>query len=904
MIFQHSRENHDSFITIENNFTQMKKVLFLLIAFISVGFATAYAQKQIKGRVKDEKAKPLPSVMVSLKDEGGNTLGFSRTNEKGDFAINVDDLGTDLVLELSVLGFEKKTVTVNDLNKLYEVTLVEKEINLKTVEVKNRPRLSSNGDTLNYKTSDFSDKQDRSIGDVLKKMPGIEVAENGKISYNGKNISNMYIDGDNLLEDKYGIGTKAIPHGAVDKVQVIEKDQPIKMLQKNNTSDDVALNLVIKDEAKLKVMGEVKAGLGTPERFDGNVNAMLFNKKVKFLNNLKGNNIGIDPGIDLTSFNPLATDNSKPSNLLSAGAAGVPTLPQNRSLFNKAGQANLNNLFKFNNDLQLRANVSYLYDERKQVYNKSSETRLGNQTISYQENQDNFLNPQKLRGQFTLNGNTNGYYFNNMFVAEYNPTRTNSNVFINGIGAFQSLKQDMFTLSNDLGYRKKLKSGNIVHLSSSISRTTQPETLNIRPGLNEDILNNGTPYAGLNQYLELPTLYTNNFASMAFPKGNFVQTYRAGFLLQHQNLSTNLSKIQNNGSSELAAPGTLNNLDWLRSRVYVENTYEYTTDKITAAVRIPLSYNTISYDDANHNVDKSLDRFFVNPSISLRYQTSPENYVSAAYSFRNNLGTIDDVYSGTVLRNYRSLFANNAPISESSLHGISGTFNFRKAIEMIFGNISVNYSTTSLNTISSFTLTNNTQQRIVLPLENQMKNLGMNTGLSKYLFSLKSTVNGGFSYSHSQFQQLQNNQLFPFEADNFIYKAGIEAKLTKFMNFTYNSTFSNSKNKASGTNISTNYQQLRQQSGLAVTVFKSVLLSLSAEHIFTQQSSQADLKYLFADFNIRYKVLKLKTDLEFGITNLTNVKRFEAINVSANSLTIGTYEIPGRVAMFRATFNY
>lgn len=886
------------------NTQKMKKVLFLLIALIGMGTSIAFAQKQIKGNVKDEKAKPIPSVMVSLKDKEGNTVAFSRTNEKGDFTINVDPVGTGLTLEFSTLGFEKKSIAVTDLNKPYQVVLAESEIALKTVEVKNRPKLSSNGDTLNYKTSDFSDKQDRSIGDVLKKMPGIEVAENGKISYNGKNISNLYIDGDNLLEDKYGIGTKSIPHGAVDKVQVIENDQPIKMLRKNNTSEDVALNLVIKDEAKLKVMGDIKAGVGTPERFDGNFNAMMFNKKVKFLNNLKGNNIGIDPGIDLTSFNPLATDNSKPSNLLTAGAAGVPTLPQSRTLFNKAGQANLNNLFKFNNDLQLRANVSYLYDERKQVYNKSSETRLGGQTISYQENQDNSLNPQKLRGQFTLNGNTDGYFFNNALVVEYNPNRTNSNVFINGVGAFQSLSQDMFTLSNDLGYRKKLKSGNIFHLSSSLSRSSQPETLSIKPGLNEDILNNGMPYNSLNQYLKLPTWYTNNAISMAFPKGNFVQTYRAGFLLQQQNLETELNKIQNDGRSELAIAGSLNDLDWFRSKTYLENSYEYTTDKITATVRIPLSYNTISYDDANHAVNKKLERFFVNPSVYFKYQTSPENYVSANYGYRNSLGTIDDVYYGAVLRNYRSLFANNAPVSESATHAIAGSFNFRKAIQMVFGNIGVAYSTTNLNTISAYTLTNNTQQRIVLPLENQMKTLSLNSGLSKYLFALRSTVNAGFNYSHNQYQQLQNNELLPFESDTYTYKAGIEAKLTKFMNFSYNGTFSNNKNKTVSNGISTNYQQLRQQAGLTVTMLKSVFLNFSAEHIFTQQSSQPDLKYLFADFNVRYKILKLKTDLEFGITNLANVKRFEAINVSANSLTVGTYEIPGRVAMVRATFNY
>jgi hypothetical protein len=882
----------------------MKKVLFLLISLFSLCLLSANAQKQIKGKVKDQHAKPIPSVMVSLKDKEGNTLGFSRSNEKGDFNLSTEEAGTDLFLEFSILGYEKKNLSLTDLSKNPEVTLSESQINLKTVEVKNRPRLSSNGDTLSYKTSDFSDKQDRSIGDVLKKMPGIEVAENGKISYNGKNISNMYIDGDNLLEDKYGIGTKSIPHSAVDKIQVIEKDQPVKMLQKNNTSDDVALNLVIKDEAKLKVMGDIKAGLGTPDRFDGNANAMLFNKKVKFLNNIKGNNIGIDPGLDLMAFNPLGSENTKPSNLLSAGAAGVPVLPQNRTLFNKAGQANFNNLFKFKNDLQLRANVSYLYDERKQVYNKSSETILAGQTFAYQENQDNYINPQKLRGQFTLNGNTDDYYFNNAFIAEYLPVRTNSNVFINGVGAFQSLKQDMFTLSNDLAYRKKLKSGNILHFSSSLSRSTQPENLDIKPGLNQDILNNGNPYNSLNQFLDLPTFYTNNFVSMAFPKGKFVQTYRAGFLVQQQTLESTLNKTQTSGLTELATANSLNDLKWLRSKWYVENVYEYTSDKLTASLRIPASYNTINYKDSNHNLDENVNRFFVNPYLNIKYQTSPENYVNFAYAFRNNLGTIDDLYNGIVLRNYRSFFANNAPLSENSQHGFSGSFNFKKAIDMIFGNVSLSYNITDMNTISSFTISNNSQVRVVLPLENQMKSLGLNTGLSKYLFSLRSTVSAGFAFSRSEYQQLQNGQLLPFESDAYSYKAGIEAKLNKFMNFSYNGTFSNSINKAKGTGVSTNYQQLRQQGGLAITMFKSVFLNLSAEHIFTHQSSQPDLKYLFADANIRYKVLKLKTDLEFGITNIANVKRFEAINVTANSLTVGTYEIPGRVAMLKATFNY
>jgi hypothetical protein len=887
----------------------MNKLTLITLFFLLLGLTSAYAQKQIKGKVGDTKGQAIVSANINLKDKEGSILSFTRTNAKGEYTLSFTEDEKELTLEATTIGFAKKIIPITDLNKSYNLTLEEDQINLKTVVVKNRPSLTANGDTLNYKTSDFADKQDRSIGDVLKKMPGIEVAENGKISYNGKNISALYQDGDNLLDDKYGIGTKAIPHGAVDKVQVIENDQPIKMLRKNNMSDDVAINLVLKDEARLKAMGDIKAGLGTPDRFDGEANAMLFKKKVKFINNIKGNNIGIDPGIDVTSFNmsdyQRRIDNDKPGSFLSAGAAGVPTLPQNRSLFNKAGLANLNNLFKLNGDLQVKANISYLYDQRSQVYNKFSETYLPNQTIRYTELQENAINPQKFQSKLNINSNAENYYLNNNFIADYAVNKTNSGVVINNLGAGQALSQKNFELSNEFNYRKKLKSQNTINLYSYLNRSSQPEILNIRPGLNEDILNNGTPFAGLDQYVKLPSWYTNNYVSFGFVRGKFTQSYRTGFNLQHQELNSELFRIQNNQTTELISADMTNNLSWLKGKMYVDGTYEYSSEKLKATLSLPLSYQSIAYDDPTKNVDKSLNKVFINPAFNVKYQTSTENYINANYAFKNELGGLDDVYTGTILKNYRSLFANNAPISERKTHAMGASFNFRRAMQMFFFNAGINYSNTTLNTISSYTLSNNIQQRIVLALENQVKSLSAQANASKYLFSLRSTVNAGLSYTNSQFDQLQNNTLLPFDSKTMAYKAGIESKLTNFMTISYNANYSTTENKlVSATARKTNYQQIRQQSNLTLTAFKSVFMRVSAEHMYTKQSNETDLSYLFADFNVRYRFTKLKTDLELGITNLANIKKFEAINVSANSLTNGTYYIPGRVALLKATFNY
>jgi hypothetical protein len=208
----------------------MKGAIIFLLSFLFS--LSAFAQKQLKGKVSDAKGKPIASASVNLKDKEGNILGFTRSDDKGNFILSFTEENNNLSIEATMIGYAKQVVLVSELSKNYELKLVDTEINLKTVVVKNRPSLTVKGDTINYKTSDFADKQDRSIGDVLRKMPGIDVAENGKVSYNGKSISNLYIDGDNVLDDKYSIGTKSIPHGAVDKVQVIENDQPVKMLRK------------------------------------------------------------------------------------------------------------------------------------------------------------------------------------------------------------------------------------------------------------------------------------------------------------------------------------------------------------------------------------------------------------------------------------------------------------------------------------------------------------------------------------------------------------------------------------------------------------------------------------------------------------------------------------------------
>lgn len=102
-----------------------------------------------------------------------------------------------------------------------------KAIELKEVAVKPSAIWKRN-DTINYSVAELKSAQDRTIGDLLKKLPGVEVSKSGAISYNGKPINKFYIEGLDLLESKYSIATNNLPVDEVSTVQLLENHQFIK----------------------------------------------------------------------------------------------------------------------------------------------------------------------------------------------------------------------------------------------------------------------------------------------------------------------------------------------------------------------------------------------------------------------------------------------------------------------------------------------------------------------------------------------------------------------------------------------------------------------------------------------------------------------------------------------------
>ena len=82
-------------------------------------------------------------------------------------------------------------------------------------------------------------------------MPGIDVEKSGEIKYNGRAINKFYVEGMDMLKGRYGLATNNIAAKDIATVQVLENHQPIKALKHLQISDDVAINLKLKEMSPL-----------------------------------------------------------------------------------------------------------------------------------------------------------------------------------------------------------------------------------------------------------------------------------------------------------------------------------------------------------------------------------------------------------------------------------------------------------------------------------------------------------------------------------------------------------------------------------------------------------------------------------------------------------------------------
>ena len=372
------------------------------------------AQNTIEGRVTDKVTRqPLESATVTLQQEGdGNIINYTLTDVDGRFQLSSSSL-KDRTITVFYMGYRKKTVPVLAGRPL-TIELEQEAIMLKEVQIRSG-RVWGRQDTLKYDLTRFASSKDRNVSDVLKKLPGINVEENGTIKYNGKAISNLYVEGMDVSGGRYNQINNNLKADAVQAAEIIEGHQPIKSLRGKTFTDDVALNLKLKPEVRSKWIYTVMAGGGYGEKalYDASFNALQLSRNRQTVYTYKANNTGRNLFSDqqkLASGNSF--DRVTDSNLPIFLPLPEPAMPlsQKRLLFNETHTASANRLYRLDEEKQLRFQLGYIHDRTTRQYGSEEIYYFAQDTVHTATNRHDRLKTDCLNAEVNYEDNTVSRY--------------------------------------------------------------------------------------------------------------------------------------------------------------------------------------------------------------------------------------------------------------------------------------------------------------------------------------------------------------------------------------------------------------------------------------------------------------------------------------------------------------
>lgn len=882
-------------------------ILFLIILSGNLNAQSISIIGSIKSKVSK---KPISGASVFVKSKDNIVHLFSIADNKGNFVLSkIDSLNIEnYTIEISAIGYKSEVIRIDKKIRNYDILLEDEFILMDSVIVKSVIPIKRTGDTLSYIVSSFQREEDRTIGDVIKRLPGMSVSENGQISYNGKTISNLYIQGDDLMDGRYGLATKSINKNMIKSIDVLQNFQPIKILQDKTWSNEVAVNLILKDENSVKLAGQTNVGGGYPKLYDANSQLMLFNKKLKFLNSIKINNNGINYKNDFKLYTQELQlqniDNNRPSKLLSLAVIDNPDINERLYYNNKSIALNLNNLYNTKDSIQIKTNIQAFKDENTFLFKNDSKYFLSSDTFYFNQQQQVYRENIATNIAATINVNKYNRYINNKFNLLAEIERDAAELNFNKNSFSQNISNKIKNISNDFTWLPVLKNSDLLSVKWNIDYYNIKQYLNVNSSIDSLALNNGKNYRSVLQEVELPSIFSNfNLSYIIGKKRDISQVYDLGLISERQNNISGLFISQLDNSITKYADDFGNNLFWKRNKLYLSGTYSFENKSFKANLSLPFFFQAINVHQKEYSYYELNNRFYLNPKFTAQVYTGSEDYLNISLNYNNNFSNINSVYRGLLLRDYRTLQKSLNAIQETYNTGSGITYNFRRTLSLLFITTGLKYNRISANTISNTILSKSIQQTQTINFNNHLNTILANSEMSKYIFYLKSKINITSFWTRNYSNLLINNEKFKYSNDVFTISFLIDAKVNERFSFTYNNIYLNSISKqiANTSDILIKNRLSRFENIIKINyAFKNTFFQLSFNSIKYNQK----IKNNFYFFDILYRKSFKKVDLSIQANNLLNYKKYNLFNVNSNMKSESIYDLRGRLISGTFSFNF
>lgn len=867
-----------------------------------------HAQTVIEGTVLDSLGHTIEAyVTVSPRGAGGGSiLGFSDTDSKGHYRLEFTAEADSLAVTAAGLTIGNHVKIVANRSMRLDFRVGRHDIELEEVTVRAQ-KIEQRGDTIDYLVGAYQQQGDRVIGDVLKRMPGIEVADNGTIKYNGKAINKFYVEEMDLLQGRYGIATNNINAGDVATVQVLEHHQPKKMLQGKSITDDVAINLKLKDSAKgtVAVNSMLGAGVGSNPLWAAELVGMYFGKARQNMTLYKGNNSGDDVSAELAShygINSVGLYPFCPTGVIMPGGSG---LPLKRTFDNRSHIVSMNHLRKLNADKEVTFNIGYYTDRiRREGFTESNQFVSESQRLITQESMTSRTTLHNLSAQARYcNNSSTGFMADVMQVdAGWNTDRVGSSLASSLTGQTpadygasvidQHFRRPTFSITNTINTTQNI-GRNTFDLHFSAGYAHRPNTLSV----------------GIDSLLQGTSARYQQDVNSHHIAGRFNTSYniRVGDFFKFNygiSATANLHGIETDLAGWSSA-SQLNSLWYNTYSLSLGQSYKYERGVLRATLGLPLNLYIQSLDDHIRHDRHSYTHLLFFPSLSLSWDVMRDVYLTAGADYSKTVGDPGGIYSGYIMSNYRTFQRSYVEqLSETKNYGANLSLRYRSALNALFANMAFSYRRTRDNQIYGYSYEGATSVVQAFDQPTTSDSYSISSEASKGYDFMRSTIRIFANYSLGESERLIAGNIYKYRTTNLNYGGNLSFSPTGWMGIMYSSGFSRSQSKNRSqddamTDGATVVRSNTQRLSMSLYPTKTLTLTLSVEDNYNNLTAENRHAW-FGDVSAKLKLKHI--DLELQMNNLFNQRRYTRVTYSGLDIYTQTSQLRQRSAVLSVRF--
>ncbi|WP_172914184.1 TonB-dependent receptor [Capnocytophaga canis] len=239
----------------------MRLFFFLLI----LCYFSGYSQESVfEGTVRDSLAPLENANLLARPAQKGGRILFATTDKQGRYKFNLLR-NVEYVISVSYLGYTPQNATITATEQRLEHHFVLKNTGVELTEVvisAERLPITVKKDTTVYKVDAFVLGNERKMKEVLEKLPGVEMDDDGIIKVQGKQVTQMLVEGRSFFGGSSKLAVENIPADALDKIEVIDNFNEVSFLKNVSSSNELAMNVLLKEDKKKFVFGDLEAGAG------------------------------------------------------------------------------------------------------------------------------------------------------------------------------------------------------------------------------------------------------------------------------------------------------------------------------------------------------------------------------------------------------------------------------------------------------------------------------------------------------------------------------------------------------------------------------------------------------------------------------------------------------------------